>query len=353
VAKLRVQIKHFVNRLPVSSFIELATQMPILDVRSPAEYVEGHIQGAVSFPLFTNDERAEVGTIYKQQSRKQAIIRGLEIIGPKLAEFIRKAEKMKSQSFALYCWRGGMRSESMAWLLSQYGFETHVLDGGYKAFRNHLLEFFRQPMNLRVITGNTGSKKTLLLEELNRKGEQVIDLEGLANHQGSSFGKYKEGYKPKTEHFQNMLFEASKDFNLSKPIWIEDEGIRIGQVILVDALYRQMEKAPRYVIEIDREERLDYLVEEYGKLSKDQLIEATHAIRKKLGFDHADEAVRLIEAGQLREAASIILVYYDKKYQLSIAEKASQIHGRFQGRLGDLPSLSDDLIHSKSTTYAI
>jgi len=342
-----------VNRLPVSSFLDLASQMPFLDVRSPSEYAEGHIPGAISFPLFSNDERAEVGTIYKQQGRQVAIIRGLEIIGPKMAEFIRQADKMKSQSFGLYCWRGGMRSESMAWLLSQYGFETHVLEGGYKAFRNHLIDFFQQPLHVRVITGNTGSKKTLLLEELKRKGEQVIDLEGLANHQGSSFGKYKEGYKPQTEHFQNMLFEVSKDFDLSKHIWIEDEGIRIGQVIVVDALYRQMEKAPRYVIEIDREERLDYLVEEYGKLSKDQLIEATQAIRKKLGFDHADEAIRLIEAGQLREAADIILVYYDKKYQQSITEKAAQIQGRFQGSLTDLTSLANQLIHSKSITYAV
>jgi tRNA 2-selenouridine synthase len=342
-----------VNRVPIASFLEKASEVPLLDVRSPAEYAAGHIPNAVSFPLFSNHERSEVGTIYKQQGSQVAIIRGLEIIGPKMADFIREAQKLNADSFALYCWRGGMRSESMAWLLSQYGLHTHVLEGGYKAFRNHIIEFFNQPMLLRVITGNTGSKKTLLLNELKRKGEQVIDLEGLANHQGSSFGKYKEGYKPETEHFQNLLFEACRDFDLGRHIWVEDEGIRIGQVIVIDGLYRQMQKSPRYVIDIERDERLDYLVDEYGKLSNDQLIEATHAIRKKLGFDHADEAIRLIEANELREAASIILVYYDKKYQLSISEREAQIHGRFTGSLNDLSTLADQLIQSKSTTYAV
>lgn len=340
-------------RVAPSGFLEQAASLPVLDVRSPAEFSAGHIPGAVSFPLFSDEERAEVGTIYKQQDKQAAILRGLEIIGPKMADFVRKADQLNFQKLALYCWRGGMRSESMAWLLDQYGLDTIVLEGGYKAYRNELLAFFQEPMQLRVITGYTGSKKTLLLEELKRKREQVIDLEGLANHQGSSFGKYKTGFKPETEHFQNLLFEACRGFDLNKHIWVEDEGIRIGQVILVDALYRQMQKSPRYVIEINREERLDYLVEEYGKLSKAQLIEATLAIRKKLGFDHADEAIRLIGAGNLRAAASIILVYYDKKYDSSITEKAQQIQGVYKGSINDLESLCGELISSKSITYAI
>lgn len=338
------------KRLPISEFLDLNNEAPILDIRSPGEYEHGHIPGGHSFPLFTNEERAEIGTIYKQIGQKEAILRGFEITGPKMAEFIRKAKAFQADELRLYCWRGGMRSESMSWLLSQYGFNTYVLEGGYKAYRNHLLSFFKQPLRLCIISGNTGSSKTKLLNALAAKGEQVIDLEGLANHQGSSFGKYKEGFKPETEHFQNLLLDHCKNFDLDHPIWVEDEGKRVGKVSIIDGLYEQMQQSPHFEIEMSLNDRLDHLVNEYGKLSKNQLIEATVAIRKKLGFDQADMAVRHIEADQLREAATIILTYYDRRYDQCMVNKKALIKDKFQMNLGDIDTVADQLIKS---VYAV
>lgn len=322
----------------------------MLDVRSPGEFQQGALPGAVSFPLFTNDERAEVGTIYKERGKHEAVLRGLEIIGPRMTQFIKEAEKLKSDTLAIYCWRGGMRSESMAWLLGQYGFQTLVLEGGYKAYRRHILAFFEQPLKLLVVDGNTGSGKTHLLHALARLGAQVLDLEGIANHQGSSFGKYNEGFKPNTEQFQNLLFHAAQHFDLSRPIWIEDEGIRIGQVILPDGLYRQMTESWRIVIETPRDQRLDWLVQSYRHLSKEQLTEATLAIRKKLGFDQADRAVTLIAEGRIREAADIILHYYDKRYDMQREKKMNLIAATYVLANGDIQGLAKELLrkHGKN-----
>ena len=338
------------HRLTIKEFLISQAGSPILDIRSPGEYENGHIPGSHSFPLFSNEERAEIGTIYKQIGQKEAILRGFEITGPKMAGFIRKANEFKAESFRLYCWRGGMRSESMSWLLRQYGFNTSVLEGGYKAYRNHVLDFFKQPLKICVISGNTGSSKTALVKALEAKGEQVIDLEGLANHQGSSFGKYKQGYKPDTEQFQNKLFDHCHAFDLGQIIWVEDEGKRVGKVSIVDGLFEQMQKSPHVEIHMDLEDRLNHLVSEYGKLSKDQLIEATVAIRKKLGYDQADLAVNHIENGQLRDAAAIILSYYDKRYEQSIAKKKDLIKDKIQMNLNNINDVADQLIKS---VYAV
>ncbi len=316
----------------------------MLDVRSPKEYHLGHIPSALSFPLFSNDERAVVGTLYKQKGRHPAIKKGLEIIGPKMVDFIEQAEALQSDQLALYCWRGGMRSDSMAWLLERYDLETILLEGGYKAFRRHLLAFFDQPLPLRVITGYTGSQKTRLLHLLKEKGAQVVDLEGLAQHQGSSFGNKKSTGQPSTEQFQNLLFEAFRSLDLHRPIWIEDEDMRIGTVNMMDNLFRQISSSPHFFIEINKAERAEFLVKDYSDLTKDQLINATRAIRKRLGYDRADQAIAMIEEGQLKEAAQIILCYYDTRYDRSIARKKEQIAERFSINSKELPILADELI---------
>src|SRR5690606_20923019 len=186
-----------------------------------------------------------------------AIKKGLEIVGPKMVHFIEQAEAFQSTHLNLYCWRGGMRSESMAWLLERYGFTTTVLAGGYKAYRSHALNFFEQPLPLKVVSGYTGSKKTHFLQMLKEAGEQVIDLEGLAQHQGSSFGNKKSTGQPTTEQFQNLLYQAFSVLDLSKVIWIEDESMRIGQVNLPQRLYQRMEESPRVVLDISLAERVE------------------------------------------------------------------------------------------------
>ena len=332
------------TRLPIDDFLAKSTAVPMLDVRSPAEYESGHIPHATSFPLFSNEERAIIGTLYKQQGRQPAIQKGLELVEPKMTGFVEAAEKLGSDTIALYCWRGGMRSESMAWLLEQHGFNTIVLHKGYKAYRGQMLAFFEQNLPLHVITGYTGSKKTELLHLLQEKGEQVVDLEGLAGHQGSSFGNQKSKQQPTTEHFQNLVFEEFRKFDLNRPIWIEDESMHIGQVSLIEPLYHQKNASPHFVIEIEKEQRVDFLVEDYGGLSKEQLIAATTAIRKKLGGDKANLAIDHILAGNLREAATIILTYYDARYHKTISNKEDKIRERFRVDINALPELVDVLI---------
>ena len=228
------------QRIPAKEFLRTNVEVPILDVRSPGEFETGHVPGAISFPIFSDDERAIIGTLYKQEGSKVAVKKGLELVGPKLTSFIEKAEGFGASTFRMYCWRGGMRSQSMASLLESYGFKVVLLEKGYKGYRNHLINFFEEELPLKVVTGYTGSKKTAFLHLLTKNGAQIIDLEGLANHQGSSFGNQKTEGQPTTEQFQNMLLEAFQKLDLEKPIYIEDESMRIGWVNLPEALYHQL-----------------------------------------------------------------------------------------------------------------
>jgi tRNA 2-selenouridine synthase len=174
----------------------------ILDVRSPAEYLQGHIPGAKSLPLLSDEERAKVGICYKQQGRETAVELGFEIVGPKCADFITQAKHLAPDKIVrLYCWRGGMRSESMAWLLERAGFHVTLLTGGYKAFRRWGRSLFQIPQNIIILAGMTGTGKTEILKALAAKGEQILDLEQLANHRGSSYGSLGQLPQPTNEQF--------------------------------------------------------------------------------------------------------------------------------------------------------
>ncbi len=322
-----------------------ASEVPILDVRSPSEYTAGHIPRAISFPLFNDQERSKVGTIYKHQGPKAAIKVGLEITGPKMVQFIENAEKLNSSKLKLYCWRGGMRSESMAWLLERYDIGVTLLEGGYKSYRQDLISFFDQKLPLKVVTGYTGSGKTSLLRSLKSKGEQVIDLEGIANHQGSSFGNQLCEFQPTTEQFQNDLFENSRNLDLERHIWIEDESIRIGNVNLPEGLFHQINSSEHILIETEIEERVEKLVEEYGRLPNEKLIYATRSISNKLGTKKAEESVNMIKIGDLAGAARLILTYYDARYDRSINKKDSLISRRYQLGNKSIDELAETLIN--------
>ncbi|NHE55240.1 tRNA 2-selenouridine(34) synthase MnmH [Cyclobacterium plantarum] len=330
----------------VQEFLKLKKEaIPVLDTRSPAEFLSGHIPGSVSFPLFNNEERATIGTIYKQENKKKAIKTGLEMIGPKMTGFIEKAEALGSTSLLMHCWRGGMRSQSMAWLLELYGFNIQLLQGGYKAFRNALLDYFDAPPALKILSGATGSMKTSLLHEMQSLGAQVVDLEKLANHQGSSFGYQLSSGQPSTEQFQNDLFEAFLQLDQSQPIWLEDESFSIGKVKLIEPLYRKMQLSPHYLVMLPKEERIAVLVESYGKIPRENLVQATWQISKRLGQESSREAVEKIQSGKLEEAAAIILTYYDKAYKTGIQKKASQIVGEFHLTIADLREMAKKLIN--------
>jgi len=308
--------------LEVKEFIELSAQHLVIDVRTPAEYEHGHIPGAVNIPLFTNEERAEIGTIYKEQGRKPAMLRGMELVSPRFTEYLKTAENLNATgTFLIHCWRGGMRSAGMAWLFEWYGFKVFTLKGGYKSFRHLVLDTFAQPRNLKIIGGRTGSGKTLVLHELGKQGQTILDLESLANHKGSAFGGLGEEPQPTQEMFENETATALMKIAASATIWVEDESQNVGKRVIPVPFFQQMRNATVYFVDLPREERVKYLLEAYGKFSKEELCAAIDKIFKRLGPQHAKAAKLAIEEGDLKKACEMSLVYYDKSYNHGIAKR--------------------------------
>jgi tRNA 2-selenouridine synthase len=318
-----------IRKLPIKEFIHACKGHVLLDVRSPGEYNHANIPSATSFPLFTDEERKIVGTAYKQKSREQAIKIGLGFFGPKMRKMVEEVESLvaspgaqSSKEIFVYCWRGGMRSAGVAWLLDLYGFKVHTLAGGYKAFRNYVLQTFAEPFQFRILGGYTGSGKTEVLNELESQGEVIIDLEKIASHKGSAFGSYKMPPQPRQEMFENLLaFELQeKTSSLSLPfrgtggIWLEDEAQRIGDLNLPNALWDTMRRSPIMFLDIPFEERLDHIVEEYGDCNTEKLIDSTRRISQRLGGLDAKNTIGFLEKGEIKEAFRILLKYYDKHY---------------------------------------
>ncbi|RUA10629.1 MAG: tRNA 2-selenouridine(34) synthase MnmH [Flavobacteriia bacterium] len=290
--------------------------LPVVDVRSPGEFEKGHIPGAFNIPLFSNDERAHVGTVYKQESKEAAIAVGYTYVNPKLENFI--TESLKVAPFGkiiVHCWRGGMRSRSFAEHLNENGFkEVKIIIGGYKSFRNFVLDELGKPMPLKVLGGYTGSGKTYILEELKKMGEQVVDLEGLAHHKGSAFGAIGQKAQPSVEQFENDLHNELKKLNLNQPVWVEDESHNIGRVKIPMQFFSQMREAMLYFVDISKEERAKFLVEEYAVLDKQMLEKSIVQIKKRLGGLNTKRAVEDLKSGNFYEVALILLQYYDKAY---------------------------------------
>lgn len=301
----------------------------LIDVRSPKEFKQGHIPGAINMPLLEDDERSEVGTLYTKQSAETAILRGLELVGPKLASFYKKIQELQlhhkeKRLIGVYCWRGGMRSNNMAALIRMWGYEVLVLEGGYKAYRKSMVDLLAlHRWNFRLLGGFTGCGKTDVLRVLVDMNEQVIDLEALANHKGSAFGHLGMAEQPSSEMFENNIHAILRTMDPEKPIWIEAESCRIGHVQIPDLFFNQMKKAPLYFYEIPYGKRIDRLCREYGSFAQPALIDAFYKIMRRLGGDRTQEAIRAIESGQLKEAVSIALAYYDKSYEKSLNDQGN------------------------------
>lgn len=411
-----------VQKISITDFLLYAETMPVIDVRSPGEYVHAHLPGAYSLPLFTDEERKVVGTAYKQQGRQQAIKFGLDFFGPKMKSMVEEVEKMfevrgtkydvisempdltkekstealsalnpklqttnhkqqTSNSVLLHCWRGGMRSGAVAWLLDLYGFKVYILDGGYKAFRNWVLQQFETDHPLKIIGGYTGSGKTELLSELKKKGEAVIDLEALANHKGSAFGGIGKGAQPSTEMFENrlalqlwktggmcnvgesLMYEVRgtkydiegpeilqdsetptseiqhqtsnikhQTSNIVHPtsniqhrtIWLEDESQRIGNINIPNEFWKTMRSKPVVFLDIPFEERLEYITSNYGKCDKEKLVNAVMRIKKRLGGLEAKAAINFLLEDDVKESFRILLSYYDKLYKKGLHSRENQ-----------------------------
>ena len=333
--------------ISIDSFLASASPTPLIDVRTPAEFEQGHVPGARNIPLFTNEERVLVGTTYKQVGREQAILQGFDLTGSKWSGFIRQAlEIAPDKKVAVHCWRGGMRSGAMAWALGLYGFEVELIEGGYKRYRNWVLQQFARPWKLLVLGGMTGSGKTQILEAL-RSEEQVIDLEDLAQHQGSSFGTMNKLIQPTQEQFENNFAGQLANFLPTKRIWVEDESVTIGKRVIPHSFWQQMREAPLVCVQVPLEMRVQKLVAEYGVLDKDFLIECTTRIRKRLGPEQTRDAVQAIEDGHMAEFIRLLLVYYDKKYQKGLEQRS-----REQLFFLDLPETKPEVGANKVKTFA-
>jgi len=311
--KTHIKMKQIIS---VAFYFQNLQHIPIIDVRSPGEFVKGHVPNAVNLELFTDEERAVVGTAYKKESKERAIEIGLVYVKPKLNDFITKSLAIApKKEVAIHCWRGGMRSNAFADHLIENGFEkVYVIEKGYKAFRNYVLQFFEQPLNLKILGGYTGTGKTEILHSLKKKGQQVIDLEGLANHRGSAFGGIDLPQQPTTEQFENNLFSIVQSFNHNMPIWVEDESRLIGQIEIPNAFYAKMREMPVYFLDVPLAERATHLVTTYSNLNQQELADAIVRISKRLGYDNAKYALEALENKNYYKVVEISLIYYDKYY---------------------------------------
>jgi tRNA 2-selenouridine synthase len=305
----------------IEEFLELARSIPVIDVRSPSEYAAGHVPGAINIYLFSDEERAIVGTRYKKEGRLNAIMEGIRLTGPAMHLKLENAiVHSREGRLLVHCWRGGMRSEAMAWLFSLAGIGTTVLEGGYKAYRNHILKRLSEPGKMMILGGMTGSGKTHILRYLEQQGEQVIDLEKLANHKGSAFGSLGEPPQPSTEQFANDVFSIWSALS-PRHVWLEDESRNIGTVFLPEGFYANMQCSPTIILKMDIATRLPRLIEEYSGFPPEMLKQSVAKISRRLGGDNTTDAMTAIDRGDIAAAIEISLRYYDKTYLHSISRK--------------------------------
>ncbi len=292
----------------------------IVDARTPLEFAEDHLPGAINVPILTNAERVEIGTLYKQQGPQIARVRGLQLTCHRFPAIVATiTEAAAGRPILVYCWRGGLRSESIAQLLEMTGTPVAKLQGGYKAFRQVVSGFFESvslPVQLVVLHGMTGSGKTEFLQQLPASDWTVIDLEGLARHRGSAFGSLGLGEQPPQKRFETLLWDAFRRAPLDRPIVVEGESKRIGRVNLPGNLYEVMAESTKVWCDVSVATRVKRLAAEYARKDYQQpMAEALERIRKKLGGEQYTELLQRLEAWDVEGLAQgLIEHYYDKLY---------------------------------------
>jgi len=331
--------------LDPSTFLASNESVSIVDVRSPAEFIQGHIPGAINIPLFSDQERAEVGTLYIQSGRDLAIIRALDIILPKTGRILKVLnERSLSKTLRMYCWRGGMRSENMAWMFETNGYEVSLLAGGYKAYRRYIRTKLDEPAKVVVLGGFTGSGKTEVLNSLAEVNEQVIDLEKLASHKGSAFGGIGLPDQPTNEQFENNLFEIWQKLDKNRLIWMEDESRMIGRITMPDPVIRKINEAPLMILEVPEEIRVKRLVAEYTGIDDRLLGEAILKIEARLGKPRAKGALLSVSEKDYPAVAHQVLSYYDETYLFSINRREAQLKYPFPVEEFDASAIAEGLL---------
>ena len=280
----------------------------IIDVRSPLEFAEDHIVGAINCPVLSDLERQKVGTIYKKESSFKAKIIGSSLTAKNIAFHIENKfmEKKGSWQPLIYCWRGGQRSKAFSLVLSEVGWRTNQLKGGYKEYRNQVINFLDNigpKLKITLISGKTGSAKTKILKSIENEGGQILDLEGLANHKGSLLGKIPDLIQPSQKFFESLIFNKIQKLNLKDKIYIEAESSKIGNIHIPKSIWKKMINSPRIEISANVELRAKFLVSDYdymcnnptlinpiikglkNRLSKKLFDEWTNLIDRKKWFD--------------------------------------------------------------------
>jgi len=300
---------------------------PLIDVRSPSEYYKGHMPNSINIPLFDNDERSIIGTIYKKEGRKKAVIEGLNFFEKKVELLLDNlfmnidsykniSEKNNRELFIrIYCSRGGMRSQSISWLLEKFKLNSITLNGGYKVYRRWVLDSFSKKYNIVVIGGKTGTGKTRLLSLLKKYKYQTVDLEGFACHRGSTFGGLGMKEQPSNEQFENKIAEKLNSFKKSNYIFVEAESANIGKCKIPHEFFNQMKNSRRIEILRSESNRLDELIDTYSVYKKEELQESVLRIKKRLGPQRTKIALESINNERWDLVCKSVLDYYDKCYE--------------------------------------
>lgn len=336
----------------ISEFLEKRDGIPVMDVRSPAEFEQGHVPGSMNLPLLSNEERSVVGTLYLQKGSSEAMMKGLEYIGPKMRAFAERASTMApGGEVLLYCWRGGMRSNSMAWLFNMIGIKAQTLEGGYKAFRRNAHDTFARPLNFIVIGGLTGSGKTEVLEMIASMGHQVVHLEQLACHKGSVFGGAGMPSQPTTEQFENELFDAVRRLDPQEVIYIEDESLTIGSVFIPRPFFDQMSSSPMFQLMTPLEMRVGRLVKNYACLDPEWLVDGVRRIARRMGLERAGQVIDSIRSGAMAQAVEKVLPYYDKVYARSMNRNPGRKIAEISADPPEIIRFADEIL-IRSHTFA-
>lgn len=308
----------------IQNFLEILfkQKLPLIDARSSSEYNQGHIPGALNIPLLDDEHRAIVGTTYKKQGRQAAVEKGFELVGPHFYEIIKKAKQLcNGNEVMMYCWRGGMRSNITAWVLTIAGYKVHLLKAGYKSYRNYALQQFNLPRVILILGGKTGSGKTEMLQLLKQKNEQIICLETLAHHKGSAYGSLGQEPQFSNEHFENLIAIELMQTDPQQPLWLENESRTIGYNKIPDPLFEMMRVAPVVEMSVDTSIRKKRILNEYGCFTNEQLADKTKKIAKRLGGQNLKDALNFLVENNKGGWVDIVLNYYDKSYSHSNEER--------------------------------
>jgi tRNA 2-selenouridine synthase len=306
---------------------KIAKDMTLIDVRSPQEFADGTIPGSVNIPIFDDEERAMIGTLYKQVGVQAAKDKGLEIVSAKLPAFIRSIDTLPGKK-AVFCWRGGMRSKTTATVLALMGIHTYRIIGGVRAYRRWVvqrLESFDLKPECIVLNGYTGTGKSQILRDLDARGYPVLDLEALAAHRGSIFGHI--GLEPNNQKtFEALLVEKLEQLNDQPYLLMEAESKRIGKAVMPEFLVQGKEKGRILIIDLPVEARVDNILGDYDPFQyKADCIQAFERIRRHIHTPIASKIAEYLEQDQFGEAVKLMLQhYYDERYQHAMIQYGAE-----------------------------